>query len=294
MESLLASRETQPGVLECRVNLGLLYPDQFERSAFENRWPHFVASDPDHAHVFWREGGDCLVYRSEALIPVITDGRPPVLLLLGNPASHSIASGMFFAFEGANRAHRFWATLREAGILDFGWTATTEGSMRSERNRAMKQALLDLEYRSPFRIGIAMFFSMPSTASKPPWSGVRGLTRLLGRRALRLLGVEEQGRIASLIRAFMPMRRAVLTFQRDAYEWIRASCAPTYSLDDARAGRLCGTYGHHPGIHLFCAPPTRLMHSQNVKEVLKQYQVRMCDVLKSSQGGGPQARECAD
>ena len=34
------------------------------------------------------------------LIPAKTDKRPPLLLVLGNPATHSVESGMFFSFEG--------------------------------------------------------------------------------------------------------------------------------------------------------------------------------------------------
>ena len=42
---------------------------------------------------------DDLVYRTEQLVPEKKDKRPPLLLVFGNPASHSVQAGMFFAFD---------------------------------------------------------------------------------------------------------------------------------------------------------------------------------------------------
>jgi len=47
-----------------------------------------------------KKNGDILSYKSEQLVPTKTDKRPSLLLVLGNPATHSVESGMFFSFEG--------------------------------------------------------------------------------------------------------------------------------------------------------------------------------------------------
>ena len=55
--------------------------------------------------------GNKLTYKSEQLIPVKTDKRSPLQLVLGNPASYSVEAGMFFAFEGDGKEHRFWKNI---------------------------------------------------------------------------------------------------------------------------------------------------------------------------------------
>ncbi len=113
---MLTFRDIELGIQECRLNLDLLYPDKSSRGRFERKWGEFFTSDPTHPEVFRREEDGILVFRTESLIPLKSSGRPSVLLLLGNPASHSVHSGMFFSYEGKNREHRFWIALRETGF----------------------------------------------------------------------------------------------------------------------------------------------------------------------------------
>jgi len=43
-------------------------------------------------------------------------------LVFGNPASHSVAAGMFFAFKDNRKENRFWKSiLRPAGVLSFSF-----------------------------------------------------------------------------------------------------------------------------------------------------------------------------
>ena len=37
--------------------------------------------------------------------------------MLGNPASHSVEAGMFFAFEGDGKEHRFWKNILKPSSL---------------------------------------------------------------------------------------------------------------------------------------------------------------------------------
>ena len=121
-----------------------------------------MASDPANPEIY-RLDGDKLIYTTEELIPEKTDHRPPLLLVLGNPASHSVKAGMFFSFEGTGREHRFWKSiLRPSGVLDL---ALDEDLPVTERNARRREHILDLDYDSPYRLGLAVFISLPSAAS---------------------------------------------------------------------------------------------------------------------------------
>ena len=229
------------------------------RTRFERKWTEYLGSDPSLTQVV-RRAGNKIFYSTESLIPAERDNRPPLLLFVGNPAPHSVAAGMCFAFEGSGREHRFWVALRRAGLLEFSSDSQTRAYALEERNKIRKQALFRLDYTSPFRIGIVVYFSLPSAASDPKWSGVAGLRRLFGTRALRLIAAQENERIGDLVRGVMDRPGGILAFQSDAYEGVRSESTPPYSLALARSGRLLGQarYGTH--VLLAGAPPTRLLN----------------------------------
>lgn len=266
------------GIQEGRLNLDLLYSEKSDRDRFERKWLEFSASDRSNSSIFRRED-DVLIFRTESLIPLKEDDRPPILMLLGNPASHSVISGFCFAFEGTNREHRFWIALRKAGLLEFDSDSLESQLPWEERNHIRKQELYNLEYHSPFRVGIAVYFSIPSAASGPPWSGVGGLRRLFGRKALCSIEGEEQCRIGNTVRDFMATGGGVMAFQRDAYEGIRADGAPTYSLVFAKEGKLYGKCKYASDVYLMGAPPTRYLHSGKSQDILAQLKDRLVDDL---------------
>jgi len=84
--------------LQCKINLDRLLPTKKERLRFDSNWEAFLASDPCNRKIFKLQK-HYLKYQSEQLIPKKKDNRPPLLLVLGNPASHSVHAGMFFSFE---------------------------------------------------------------------------------------------------------------------------------------------------------------------------------------------------
>jgi len=265
---MLTFREATLGILEFKLDLRSIYSDKRSRSQFERKWLEFVASDAMNPEVFRREGSDTIVFFSESLIPDRLDDRPPVLLLLGNPASHSVASGMCFSFEGDNREHRFWLALRKAGILEFSSDSLSPPLPWHERNPIRKEEFFALQYSSPFRIGISVYFSIPSAASDPKWSGVTGLLRLFEQKALRAIAMEEDRRIADMLQRFMASGGGVITFQKNAYEGVRSPETPPYSIDLAKNGGLRGKYKHDSRVYLVGAPPTRYLHSKKYHRLL--------------------------
>ena len=182
--NLLTVKEVEPGIQTVNLDVDALFLDEKQRTQCETKIRQFLESDPVDSWIFdWKD--NALSYLTENLIPQKKDQRPPLLLLFGNPASHSVASGMFFASEGNEREHRFWRSLSEAGILSFSPLPRGNSPENlNELNRSRKTALFDLSYNSPFRIGLAVFYAMPSPASIYPWAGVQGLSRLLGKEAL--------------------------------------------------------------------------------------------------------------
>lgn len=160
MEDLLASFQSRdPVQIDCELNLRMLYRTGREREDFEERFHDFIDCDAD-AVLIYELDKHRLRYRSENLIPDKKDGKTPILLILGNPASHSITSGMFFSSRKDEPENRFWAHL-------LGWAGikgpTFDKSESSEeRSRIRKERLLSGDYDSNFRVGLCVYISMPS------------------------------------------------------------------------------------------------------------------------------------
>jgi len=243
--------------LLCEIDLKKLFPVHAskERKRFYNNWNDFIESDPCNKEIFELEG-DRLKYQSEQLIPTKIDKNPPLLLVLGNPASHSVKAGMFFSFEGDGKEHRFWKRiLQAAGILELKQSANN-GSV-DELNESRKKQLLELKYESLFRIGLCVFISMPS-ASDGPWSGIAGVQKLIGAKAMRRLEVEESQRVIECAQKFLAPNGVAVAFQKNAWNGLKSDEDVSYSIEVARRGELIGTLKGMPNIPLLGVPPTRL------------------------------------
>ncbi len=128
---IFSYHQKYPIKLLCEIDLKKLFPAHApkERKRFDNNWNNgekFLKSDPCNKEIFERKK-DLLKYQSEQLIPSESDDRPPLLLVLGNPASHSVKAGMFFALEKNKKEHRFWkGILENAGVLKLNQSGNNE------------------------------------------------------------------------------------------------------------------------------------------------------------------------
>jgi len=252
--SILSYHQEDSIRLLCEIDLKKLFPTQKERDRFDKSWNNFLESDPCNKEIFERKG-DYLIYQSEELIPFKPDDRTPLLLVLGNPASHSVKEGMFFSFEGNKKEHRFWnRILQPAGVLDL---SCDENLSVKELNNHRKNQLLNFDYNSPFRIGLCVFISMPSAPSGP-WSGIAGVKKLVGAKAMRELEKEETLRVIECAKKFLSPNGIAVTFQKNAWNGLRSDKDPEYDIKLARAGELKGTLKKSHGIELLGVPPTRL------------------------------------
>jgi hypothetical protein len=251
---LLKCIEKSPGRLECTLDLSGLYPFRDDFVDFKKRYGEFFRADKWNRAVY-KLKANRLIYRSEQLIPSKRDRRSFLLMVFGNPASHSVKAGCFFAFKDG-RENRFWKhLLREAGVLKF---ASKKGISDEEQNSMRAKQILSLEYESPFRIGLCVYFSMPSSAGGS-WSGVAGVRRLLGGERWKRVNELERDRVLYIAKKFIKGDGIVVTFQRDAWEGLRSMNDPAYNVTKASKGKLKGSLNGVEAIPLMGAPPTRLL-----------------------------------
>jgi len=255
-DSLLTYKQSKyPAHLHCSISLSGLLPTKGEREKFNSRYKSFRDSDADNRCTYELKQGT-LFYTTEQLIPAKTDDRPPLLLIFGNPATHSVKGGMFFSSKKDGKENRFWKhLLQRAGILDL---VLAEGLSTKERNTLRLEHMLELSYDTPFRIGLCVYWSMPSNAGGP-WSGVAGIRELIGARALKRLEPYERQRVIEVIKRFLIPGGVAVTFQKDAWNGLRSVNDPEYSIELAKAGKLRGTLNGLPHIALLGVPPTRLV-----------------------------------
>jgi hypothetical protein len=252
----LSYRQIDQVKLLCRIDLKQLFPatKKRERERFEKKWEAFLESDSCNRDIFKREG-DYLIYQSEQLIPTKVDNTPPLLLVLGNPASHSVKEGMFFSFEGNKKEHRFWKhILQPAGILDLPYDKKLSVSAL---NKHRKNQLLNLDYKSGFRIGLCVFISIPSAPSGP-WSGIAGVQKLIGVKAMRELEKEESRRVIECAKKFLTPNGIAVAFQKNAWNALRSPKDREYKLTLAKDGKLKGRLKEMTNVPLLGVPPTRL------------------------------------
>lgn len=216
-----------------------------------------------------------LVYKTEVLIPkVINDGKLNLLMVLGNPAIHSVATGMFFSYEKARskegkenwREHRFWRALRDCRVLTFYKDVEKPTPENIKRiNEYKRDCLLNGNYHSEFNIFFLPYFSFP-TPSSGKYSGVDGIPKIVSKDVFAEMKRSEFQRFERIVLSHNI--KNIICFQQHALKEIveRTECKeidniegnPVYELDDALKHVL-----------LYKAAPTRYLHTDKGKRVLE-------------------------
>jgi hypothetical protein len=239
----------------CELDLSELYqPEDLDR--FWLRYADFCKADPLLAQMIEIKG-DTLIYPHKSWVPKLSDNRPKVLFLFGNPAPHSVIADIYFAYEGKGTEHRFWKVMREMGIID----------MQNAKSEEMKSNFFKLRYASPFVIGMEVFFTFPSPASEKKWSGVMGLQKLFGKKVFDRIAQAEKIRVEEVIQNFIGTKGMIIAFQKDAYNGV-AKAGNRYDLVKAVWGELRISYSD--SVTLIGVPPTRWLHTAKMKTVLKE------------------------
>ena len=255
--------DIEPGIQRVTLDTKKLYPNYEEHRQFEDRLREFRKIDTISEIVEYDDG--LLSYLTESIIPTKQDSRPPLLLLFGNPAPDSIIKKCFFAGEKRRKEHRFWPALAEADYFSFKNTG-------KDINVARTKALFNLNYRSKFRIGLAVFYSMPSPASDLKWSGVAGLKKLFRAKAFKEITSCEKKRVEGIIKEFIgdDTRGAVIAFQKNAYLGVKDDNSQESLV--VEEGKWCVVKARcsSRGVRLFRMPPTMYMNALWYVKFLRQ------------------------
>ncbi|PIO04519.1 hypothetical protein COT48_00005 [Candidatus Woesearchaeota archaeon CG08_land_8_20_14_0_20_47_9] len=265
---ILTFRKIKQGTYECELNLNALYKDETELEKFNKKWIAFLNSDHWNKKVFKRDG-NTIKYSHKSWVPEKNDNRIPILIVAGNPAPQSTSEDVYYAFETNGSEHRFWKILRKLGFIDLPFDL-----------KLMKSTFFDLDYVSPFRIGIDVTFTFPSSASAQSWSGVQGLQKLFGVKALEKIFLSEKVRIQKLVTGFFKDNIVtIIAVQKDAYNMFAKN---TYSLNKAVIGKLSSIYDlEGRDFRIYGAPPTRWMYTTKMQSALLQIKK---DILNKKTG----------
>jgi len=130
---------------------------QYELSAFAQEIQR-IASEDDDFEALCSLNGSVLQYTSESLFPeIINQQKKKVLIVLGNPATHSVAGGMFFYSRSDGNRHQFWGKLAEAGLMP-------RVKLNSLEQEAIMRKKIILEGATSHRylLGLTTFYSFPT------------------------------------------------------------------------------------------------------------------------------------
>lgn len=139
--------------------------------------------------------GNTLTYTSETLLPGKYDSQKQrVLVVLGNPAIHSITNKMFFFSRVDGKRHSFWGKLERAGLLP---VVEKEGKNGVKEEAEERKRLIHKGNTSEeFVLGLTTFYSFP-TPVKGPYKDVAGIEKIFGKETIKDIQEDEYKRIKS-------------------------------------------------------------------------------------------------
>ena len=145
--------------------------------------------------------------------------------------------------------------MKPSGIIDLPFDPSlSTDALNMER----RDQLLNLDYDSPFRIGLCVNISMPS-APGGQYGGVASIQKLIGAKAMKRLEEAERERVIECSRDFLSNNGIVVSFQKNAWNTLKSDEDPPYDSNLTKAGKLIGEMENSPGIVLFAVPPTRII-----------------------------------
>jgi len=143
-------------------------------AVFTKRYEEIGREDPSFLDICSLQGS-VLQYESETLLPENMDGsKRKVLLVLGNPATHSVKNGMFFYSKSKDKSHPFWGKMANAGLVH-----AVPKTTRDEEASLRREMILNGTSSDEYLIGLTTFYSFPTPGSfEAPFNGVKGVEKL--------------------------------------------------------------------------------------------------------------------
>lgn len=159
---------------------------QHELSSFSSEFYRICEDDKDFRNLC-SLSGFLLQYTSESLFPeMIYKQKVKVVILLGNPATHSVIGGMFFYSRRDGNRHQFWGKLEQSGLM----TKVKLNSLDDEA-RVRKKLILDGDTSHKYLLALTTFYSFP-TPVYGDYQDVKGVETLFRSvlRKIRLMEIE--------------------------------------------------------------------------------------------------------
>jgi len=122
--------------------------------------------------------GSVLSCKSESLFPLDINCDPnkkKALIILGNPATHSVVNGMFFFSKGngeSQTTHTFWEKLEKHKLIQ-----KVRCSTLKEESETRKEMIINGTLSNNYLFGLTTFYSFP-TPVEGDFKNVAGLRRL--------------------------------------------------------------------------------------------------------------------
>lgn len=141
-----------------------------EISIFIQRFNEICNEDNDFKQVC-SINGHILKYRSESLFPPsdkIKSGKKKVMIIVGNPATHSIIKRMFFYSRGGEKdqRHQFWGKAETAELIRPLDKTIIDMNDRATDAKTRKAMILEGDTSDKYTLGLTTFYSFP-TPAKP-------------------------------------------------------------------------------------------------------------------------------
>lgn len=213
-----------------------------------------------------------LIYKTEVLIPkTINNGKLNLLMVLGNPATHSVAEGMLFSYEKTRegkREHRFWRALRDCEILKLDRDLENP---TPKNNKYKRDCLLKGKYDSDFNIFLLPYFSFPTPASGK-YSGVNGIRKIVGKEIFKEMKEFEFQRFEDIV--LDNDIKSVICFQKTDTGKEILKCTEHKQINtiivDKSNYPVYKIVTASKQVTLYSSAPTRHLYTPKGKEILKR------------------------
>jgi len=203
---------------------------------------HDIDQKDPHLHSICGMYDSVISYKSESLFPLDTNcdsKKKKVLIILGNPATHSVAKGMFFfsmGKPGAEETHTFWQKLEKPGLIQ-----KIRCDDLKEEAEKRKEMIINGSLSNDYLFGFTTFYSFP-TPVEGDCKDVAGLRRLF-KPILKQIQDMEYDRLNNYRSQFQFVRNALWVFhEKTSHQCAERKFKTTFKRWPARGKNSSGEY----------------------------------------------------
>lgn len=213
------------GQYEVKADLSALFENREDLGTFRDSFNEIKDKDGEFKDICkLKLHENSLTYTSETLIPEEYDSKKQrVLIVLGNPATHSIDKGMFFFSKKGDDRHQFWRKLNKAGLFENEMKIRKEAmnngkektSIREKEAELRKEQIKLGKTSDEYVIGLTTFYSFPTPTGIKEISkfcDAKGVENLFKQPVINTIREEEYERI----KGYSFSKGAILVFTQES------------------------------------------------------------------------------